>query len=178
MSLDEEFGPCAPAGGYGVNAIERNYRPQSLQQLTADTAPVLKSYLGTADLGLSVPRILHRTNNILWIVDRRGDLWFAVEEIVDAETGALLYTLPRTKAKLLRPDEHVKLGHPSLLQDLDRHARIGGEILWSPRYNAWTLNNSSGRYGDRKGTTRAHLEAVARKLNHYGIELIVVFWEP
>lgn len=176
MSLDEEFGPSTPAGR-DIGPHERNYRPQSAQRLGADTAPILKSYLDTAERGLGIPRIVHRTNNVLWIVDGGGDLWFAVEEVVHRDTGELLYSLPRTR-DLARPEEHVKLGHPSLLEAADKHARIGGEILWSPRYNAWVLSNQSGRYGERPWQTPAHLESVARKFNQYAIELRVLFREP
>ncbi len=176
MSLDEEYGRCE-APGRDVNPHEHNYRPQSLQRLTEETAPILRSYLATAERGLAVPRILHRTTNLLWIVDGVGDLWFAIEEIVHQDSGELLYTYPRTRS-LKPPPEHVKLGHPSLLSAIDKHARIGGEIQWVPRYNRWVLVNQSGRYGDRPWQTKNHLDAVARKFNQFGIDFHVVFWSP
>lgn len=168
------YGPCREAGR-AINPWEQKEPPISRQELCSDTAPIVEAYLRTAIAGLSVPRLLHRTTNLLWIVDDKGRLWFAVEEVVHRDTGVLLYTYPRTRA-LKIPDDHVKLGHPSLLDDPEKRARIGGEIEWNHRYQQWVIINRSGRYGERPWQTLDHLVAVNRKFNEFGIDFRVVFW--
>ncbi|MQB04036.1 hypothetical protein DXT91_07745 [Agrobacterium tumefaciens] len=175
MSLDDTFGPCLEAGRTIANQ-EFQYNPQSLQRLDEQTGPLLGKYLDTAIGGLKIPRLIHRANTILWLVDNNGDVWFAIEEVVDIDTGTYLYALALSQEKT---NNHVKLGHPSLLMSTtDKRARIGGEIKYVPRHGCWVINNRSGRYGTRPHQTAAHLEAVAAKFKDYEIPLKVVFEEP
>lgn len=176
MSLDEDFGPCRPAGGRGVAKHELQRTPHSLQQLDVSSAAWLKSYLAAARDGLRTPQIVHQANNLLWLVDDPGEIWFAIEEVVHVDTGKLLYTY-HGNYDVRAPEQHVTLGHPALLRGAE-NARIGGEIKWSRHGNGWIITNKSGRYGTRQGQTKAHLEAVAGKFNAYGISLVPTFYDP
>ena len=94
---------------------------------------------------------------ILWVLDCNGNIFFAVEEVVDSATKETKCPLPR---KLKVPINHEKIGHPSLLDGVK--ARIGGEILFDEANNQWYIFNKSGRYGKKDSTQNFHLENDAR----------------
>ncbi|KQS95368.1 hypothetical protein [Rhizobium sp. Leaf386] len=174
MDLDATFGPCAGAGR-PISAAEQKYAPDSLQKLTDETALVLKTYMDTVT-GLKMPGVVHSNSLVIWIVDDEGEICFAMEELFEEATGTLATVRPRGDWGKI--DGTVKLGHPSLIEDADKRARIGGELVYDRGKAHWEINNFSGRYGQRKWQTRAHLEAVAGKFNDWGISLHVTFGQP
>ncbi|EUB97264.1 hypothetical protein PMI07_000840 [Rhizobium sp. CF080] len=174
QQLDAMFGCCDPAGRT-IEDPERHFSPQSLQRLDEDTAPLIRRYMELACDGLRLPGVLHRTHPMLWLIDKPGDVWTAIEEVIDAETGAYLYPLSRSQSS--KPG-HVRLGHPSLVIARNKHARIGGEIKYSAAANKWIISNRSGRYGTRPNQTQAHLAAAASRFMEFDIELTVSFWQP
>lgn len=171
--LDTLYGPARPAGGNGIQPYEMTLHPRSRQKLDGTSAVALNVYLAqAAKLHLSnlFPEIFH----LLWVVDEAGDLWFSLEEVVD-QSGATIGIFP--KAIQARPLNLRKLGHPALIADPFRHARIGGEIVFDPddpdgSGRNFCLTNASGRYGLRSGQRREHLQSVAGKFEENGL----CFW--
>ena len=171
MSLDELFGPNAPAQGRISNA-EKLYRPKSLQALDEKSASFLKGYMESVT-GLLLPVVVHSHCVILWLVDQAGTILFALEELVEEQTGELVAVRPRGNWGNIAGT--IKLGHPSLLDAEDKHARIGGEISFNRTTSQWEITNRSGRYGTRSHQTLHHLQAATEKFKLYGIELIPSF---
>jgi hypothetical protein len=172
MSLDDKYGPCVP-NARTIDDWEKAHRPTSLDELTAETGKALNQYMQSL---LKMPRIAHSTCVILWIVDGAGRIWFALEELFSEATSTLVAVRPRGDWGKIAGT--FKLGHPSLLTDADKSARIGGEIVYNSDKTRWEINNFSGRYGVREKTKRAHLEAVAGKFTEHGIPLYVDFAKP
>ncbi len=177
--LDMLYGPACPAGGNGLQPHELTLHPRSRQKLDSTSAPALKAYLDqVAELHLSnlFPEIFH----LLWIVGDDGDLWFSGEEVVD-QNGATIGIFP--KSVQARPLSLRKLGHPTLIADPLKLARIGGEVVFDPddpegSGRSFCLTNASGRYGLRSGQRREHLEAVAGKFEENGLCFWLDFQTP
>ncbi|MFF0948378.1 hypothetical protein ACFYE9_12095 [Rhizobium leguminosarum] len=177
MNLDDEYGLCLK---YQRTATpeELGAMPRSLQILNDVTAPALKTYLESAGT-LTIPAVLHATTPILWLIDKDGNLRFALEEVLNRYTGAVTYILPRSGPKLGEMD--VRLGHPALLEPVDddeKAARIGGELFYDPvptSEHAWVLTNNSGRFGKRPHITRQHLNNVKGFFARFGIHMRTFF---
>lgn len=175
MSLTVQFGACSPAAR-PISDAERSFKPASLQKLDSSTAPSLKSYIDSAS-GLLATQVVGYYCAMLWVVDEQGDIHFALEELVDKATGDTVAVKPRED---LGPMEGtIKLGHPALISDPSKNARIGGEIRYDRIAKQWEINNRSGRYGTRTQATPSHLEEAAKKFNAFcGIVLRPVFTKP
>lgn len=172
MNLDEHFGPLIPPRGT-VERWEREFKPVSLSCLNAKSAKFLKEAMDEILAGWLVGKVLTDDVLIIWLVDRDGEVRFAVEELVHDGRGTgrpKHQTLPLTTTS-------PKLGHPALI-DAER-ARIGGEIYldWRVDPARWIINNKSGRYGRHSSRKREHLANVARKFKAHGIELDLEFVE-
>lgn len=171
--LDALYGPALPAGGNGIQLHEWTLSPRSRQTLDNASGEALAAYLeqvAVLYMNNLFPEIFH----ILWIVDEEGELWFSVEEVVD-QSGATIGIFP--KSVQARPLNLQKLGHPTLLGNPLKRARIGGEIVFDPddpdgSGRKFCLTNASGRYGLRPSQRRKHLEAVAGKFEENGL----YFW--
>lgn len=170
MSLDVDFGPCQAARG-NISPAEMQHSPESLQVLDQSSGAQLRAYMGTV-AGLSIPQIIHNYCVVLWLVDEEGTILFALEELIHAIDGTLVAVRPRGDWGNI--PNTVKLGHPSLLQDPQKRARIGGEIRFDRERNLWEINNYSGRYGTRAHQTLSHLQNVAQKFN----EIAGIVLEP
>lgn len=178
MDLDALYGSCLPYQRDASEA-ELGVMPRSLQILDAQSAPALKGYLESTG-ELLLPQVVHWTTPILWLIDKKGDIRFAMEEVVARDTGALTFVLPRNGPPLRETD--VRLGHPALLEPVNagetKSARIGGEIIYDPvrqSKDAWVLTNNSGRFGKRPHITRAHLENAKNAFMGFGISLRTFF---
>lgn len=177
--LDVLFGPALPAGGNGIQAHEMSFSPRSRQKLDQRSAVGLADYLSQLSdlhIGNLFPEICH----LLWIVDENGDLWFSVEEVIDG-SGATIGILP--KSVQARPLNLQKLGHPALIGDQLKLARIGGELVYDPddpdgSGRTFCLTNASGRYGLRSGQRMEHLQAVASKFAENGLHFWLDFQTP
>jgi len=170
MSLEELYGPCC-AAQRSISAAEEKFIPQSLQVFDSSTAPFLKAYMDTVT-GLRLPGVLHSYCAILWLINQDGQTLFALEEVVDEETGEpLSINIRGSRSKV---EGAVKLGHPSLLGEV-KDARIGGEIVYNFDESRWEINNFSGRYGTRPHQTLSHLQAAADVFKVEGIQLEPVF---
>lgn len=172
MNLDALYGQCLEPGS-AHSEYEENNQPQSRQLLNDATAKHLKEYLDCKH-PLSLINLVPQVCHILWLMDERGDIWFAVEEVIlPHKAGGGFDTIGiLNKAFAARPDRdnYVKLGHPSLLEKGELNARIGGEIVYDPGDgHDWCVTNDSGRYGTRKGTTKAMLIAVVEKFKEFGL---------
>jgi hypothetical protein len=173
----EVFGPCAPAGR-DIEPLELRYKPNSRQELDDAGIAGLKSYLESANL-LEITRVLNQKMVILWVMDIKGIIHFAFEEIVHASNGEYLmpYVRENYAVEQLKDDIEKgvvgRLGHPSLLEG-NREARIGGEIvlrLEDGDETLWKINRRSGRYGQRPHQTDEHLKAVHSLLTYKGLYL-------
>ncbi|WP_454703349.1 hypothetical protein [Agrobacterium leguminum] len=172
MSLDNTFGLCIQPDRT-INDQERLHCPESVATLNDKTGAALKEYLLAA---LRMPQVAHSTSVILWVVDDKGEVRFALEELLNIKTGRLAAVRPRGDWGNLPGT--LKLGHPSLVERQNKFARIGGEIVYNIDEERWEINNFSGRYGTRPKTTKAHLEAVAGIFRNYNIYLHVDFEVP
>ncbi|MBN8197664.1 hypothetical protein [Thalassospira povalilytica] len=164
--LDTEYGPLLSPNR--VDSAERRLKPLSLHELNSGSATLLEKMMATSVEGLKVSSYVFSELPILWIVDKNGKLWFALEEIVLDATDKFRYPKP---SKLDVPNEHSKLGHPSLVNA--EEARIAGEMLFDIRAEPpnWYLTNASGRYGLHKTRNENHLLSVVKLFQKYGIEL-------
>ncbi len=177
--FDALFGPALPAGGNGIQLHEWTMSPRSRQKLDKTSGGALAVYLQqVAELHLNnlFPEIFH----LLWIVDEDGVLWFSVEEVVD-QSGVTIGIFP--KSVQARPFNLQKLGHPTLLGNALKLARIGGEVVFDPddpdgSGRKFCLTNASGRYGLRPSQRREHLEAVAGKFEENGLYFWIDFQKP
>lgn len=174
MDLDALFGPCLPFERAATDA-ELGVSSRSLEILSRETAQALKLHLENAD-SLPLAQVIHSTAPILWLIDEAGQIRFAMEEVIERDTGALSYILPRSGPPLR--DTEVRLGHPALLDPVrageKKSARIGGEIFFDPTPRSdisWVLTNNSGRFGKRPHIRREHLENANNAFKEYGISL-------
>jgi len=156
--LDGRFGHAIPPKR--LDPVEAAVQPLSLQRLTGKTAKLLKRLMLVSEQGLGVARFAYAAVPILWVIDSSGDLWFALEEIIQAEDGKFVF--PRIRDTPMDPG-HQRLGHPSLVRGAN--ARIAGEIFFDIRaeFPAWVITNGSGRYGLREGRSPAQLSNVSQK---------------
>ncbi|WP_158775601.1 hypothetical protein [Rhizobium sp. H4] len=176
MDLDERYGECLQFQR-DASPVELSAMPRSLQVLTEETAPALKSLIDAAS-SQPLAEVVYATSPILWLVDEAGNIRFAMEEVLNRETGNLHFILPRNGPPL-RPFE-ARLGHPSLLEPGNpetKVARIGGELFYAPirGRSPWVLSNNSGRYGKRPHIRREHLENVNEVFAGFGISLRTFF---
>lgn len=174
--LDEKFGPCRPAGRE-IEPHELARSPLSLIEATEENSYLISEYLNT-EPRFKLTSIFAKTFYVLWVMNRDRRIFLAIEEIIDAE-GRQIGALPRAIAA--RPNEVIKLGHPSLLDDGPREARIGGEIIYDPGWSAqsdWVLTNKSGRYGLRPWQTEEHLRQVQGLLASWGLTLSFRYSKP
>jgi hypothetical protein len=178
MALDlEAFGKCAAPGG-SIDPLELKYKPNSRQKLDDDSIKGLKRFLESAE-SLKITQVLNQKMVILWVMDVKGDIYFAFEEIVRATDGEYLMPYVRKSYVVDRLSTDIeegvvgRLGHPSLLEGA-REARIGGEIvlrLDDEDETPWKINRRSGRYGRREHQTDKHLRAVHSLLTSKGLHL-------
>ncbi|NKM55864.1 hypothetical protein GFL21_15235 [Rhizobium anhuiense] len=177
MSLDDLYGPMAEPGRETAD-VEKKYNPLSLDELSDSTAPLLKQYMDSAVQGLKMPQVIHDSHVILWLISEDEKILFALEEVIDGETGDFFATRSRND-RLKIPADKTRIGHPSLLPiGQDKRARIGGEIVYDPEGDCWVINNSSGRYGYRSHQTKLNLDAAAGLFAKHGINLDVEYIAP
>jgi hypothetical protein len=174
MSLDNDFGPMLPPGR-PVQFHEIGSSPKSLTILKKSSAAKLKQYL-EGRFGLPIVSVFPLVFPVLWIIEADGKIKFAVEEIFDAQ-GQFIGVLPKIAKPI--PDT-VKLGHPSMLEDPECRARIGGDIVYDPipGLESFVIRNKSGRYGFRQHQTEAHLAAVASKFAAEGLHFRLDYIPP
>jgi hypothetical protein len=154
-----------------VSSAEQRYIPQSCEKLSNKNGKKLKSLMDEVSVGVILSKLTFWAVSILWAMDEHGDIYFAVEEVLDGR-GRLMFPLPDS---LDTPVGKVKLGHPSLIKCAK--ARIAGEINFDMNAASpgWVISNKSGRYGLRKTTTRAHLDNVVDVFSKYNITLAPYF---
>lgn len=141
--------------------VEKAYNPASLDELNEHSAPLLKAYMESAVKGLKLPRVIHDTVVLLWLISEQEKVLFAAEEVVDKTTGEF-WSIRSRDDRLPIPANKIRIGHPSLLPTgIDKRARIGGEIIYAADEGRWYINNSSGRFGFRSHQTLANLQAAA-----------------
>ena len=177
--LDALYGPALVAGGNGIQLHEWILSPYSRQTLDKTSGAALATYLEQVAL-LHLNNLFPEIFHLLWIVDEDGELWFSLEEVVD-QSGVTIGIFP--KSVQARPLNLQKLGHPTLLGNASKRARIGGEIVFDPddpdrSGRKFCLTNASGRYGLRPSQRREHLEAVAGKFEENGLYFWLDFQTP
>lgn len=166
--------PQRPDQRLAVEQWERDFAPDSLSRLDDDSARSLKQTMEEISSGWTLGRVLTYDIIIIWVVDRRGDIWFAIEELVlnDMPTG-------RPKHQTLElTSTFPKLGHPALVNCA--RARVAGEIYFDTGDDppVWKISNNSGRYGRLPSRTRAHLNNVADHFRSFRIDLTPHFIDP
>jgi hypothetical protein len=137
---------------------------------------MFRSYLSRQQESVTNAFSMHY--HLLWLVDHEGRLFVATEELVD-EAWQHIGALPRKRQAA--PAKVLKLGHPTLLNEGQTSARIGGEIEFDPQWEQgrdWVLTNKSGRYGLRTGQKEAHLMEVKALFEQLDIHLGLRFIEP
>lgn len=175
MDLDQQFGPALPPQGYGgrpaVSPWESLHSPRSLTRLSLVTAAPLSELMQSVRNGWALGQIWVNDTLIIWLVDRSGFVWFAVEELV---LNGEPVSVPKHQTMALT--RHApKLGYPSLVGG--QNARIGGEIYFDPTLTPpdWVINNRSGRYGLHPSRTAVQLQQAATAFGAHGISLVVDF---
>jgi hypothetical protein len=171
-NLDLHFGLAIPPKR--MDPIEFKVQPLSLERLTSRTAELLKQLMVVAEHGLGVARFAYAVVPILWVIDTKGTLWFALEELIEIDTGKFLF--PRVRDAPV-DTKHQRLGHPALVKGAN--GRIAGEIFFDIRADvpAWVITNGSGRYGTREGRTATQLSNVSQQFAQHGIRLREKFLE-
>ncbi|WP_256806790.1 hypothetical protein [Bradyrhizobium sp. Bra64] len=163
--LDDLFGPVIPPQS-GLKTWElretlKNY------ELNQDSAQQLTQILVLAQ-NMSIGQSIFRAITFIWVVDERGDIMFALEEVVD-----LHGTARRPRMRGIPLNNNVKpLGHPLLVGGVG--ARIGGELYLDEVSNGsltWILDNKSGRYGTHKTRTTTHLENAAALFRRHRVSV-------
>lgn len=171
--LDREFGP----------AIEPQNGLKSWEHIDGTIEPILLTrnsaawFIELVQAASSNPlaRKAIEAVIILWVVDEGGDLYFAMEDVIDTQMSRL--QRPRTRGISLN-DAVKPLGHPLLIAG--GRGRIGGEIYVDRDENdnsVLILNNRSGRYGRHPSRTPEHLENVTWLFRTFGVTLIPDFAE-
>ena len=147
---------------------ERLVRPESVQSLNKTTAPLLMSALAATVDGLLALECVYSQLPMLWVIDSKGEMHFAVEEIVTMGSKRLLR--PRLVRDVPGVNE-TRLGHPALIGGAD--GRIGGELCfdpgWGTQRRGWKLTNASGRYGLLEGRTSNHLVNAVKLLEKFSV---------
>ncbi|MEO5330826.1 MAG: hypothetical protein H7839_02275 [Magnetococcus sp. YQC-5] len=171
-ALDEKFGILIdpqplPERHRAFQTWERDFAPNSLSKLDNATADSLMWAMHEISSGWKLGKVLIYDTKIIWIIDRSGNLWFAIEELVlnGKPTGYPKHT------KLLITVSQSKLGHPALINCAQ--ARIAGEIYFDTNSDPpiWKINNLSGRYGRHNSRTPVHLDNVVTLFKGYGIDV-------
>ncbi len=170
FDLDQHYGVAVHP--HMLGPLEAELKPRSLLRLDAASAKHLGTLMRLA-FDLVLASCVFCETPILWVIDEVGQVWFALEEIVDIETREFLY--PRFKRFRHKIS---KLGHPALIEG--GRGRIGGELIFDDVGNppAWYISNGSGRYGLTPGRTARHLEEAALLFIEYGLDLRSDFIEP
>lgn len=170
MDLDNHYGYALPPA-FQVSNAEAKYVPRSCEKLDEASGMRLKALMDEVVQGVKFSKVTFWSIAVLWIMDECGDIYFAVEEVVDSR-GNLMFPLP---FQLDIPSGKSKLGHPALVRGAN--ARIAGEIYFDMNASpaAWIISNKSGRYGLRKTTTSSHLENIAKIFESYAIPMGIEF---
>lgn len=177
MELDDIYGelrlPYAVPPAKPWRTWEEKFTPFSMLTLDAWNARYLKEIMGEIVDGWCMGNILFFDAILIWVVNKSGEIVYALEELV-------LNRLPANVPKhqnLSLTKRMPKLGHPALV--LCEAGRIAGEIkpiLDSDQtFLGWKINNKSGRYGLFKSRRKEQLENVAGEFSKYGIDLTVEF---
>ncbi len=168
--MDDQFGKALPPDP-NYSPAEKRYKPQSCEKLNTSTGKKLKSLMDEVASGVILSKLTFWAVTILWVMDKEGDIYFSVEEVVDSR-GCLMFPLPES---LDLPIGKMKLGHPSLIDC--KSARIAGEIMFDMYADSptWVLSNKSGRYGLRVATTAVHLKNVIGIFAQHSIVLTPFF---
>ena len=168
--LGELFGPLA--GPIKVEVWEKDAKPASLVLVTDDVAARLGQQMRLA-IHDPIARIFWRQAVLLYVVDRNGSIWLALEEIAE-RTGEIPpeFTVARQRFADFTAQLR-KFGHPTLVDG--QPARIAGEILLEydeeSKTFAWEINAKSGRYNKGAERTEAHLNNVAEALSKLDVNL-------
>lgn len=175
--LDEFFGILVEAGK--VDPIEKAKVPASLTELSDATAATILKYMETAVEGLRITQVSHEMLPILWVLDKKGRIHLALEEVYEVAEGGRRFPLARG---FIVPEGFRKLGHPSLIDSEEKVARIGGELLYDPDpefgVGGWVITNSSGRFGYGEQRIEKHLRNVADVFATYGISVDIYYIPP
>jgi len=175
-NLDALYGSCRVPGT--VAPCELKYSQRSCFELDDDTAAKLKSLSAAADSSFYMSHALYSDFTVLWLVDPRGKLWIALEEIVIENPTIVgsLETYPLPRSLDWRMFDMSRLGHPAIVKGQD--ARIGGELSYKPEASGgeWWLSNQSGRYGKGSDRTEDHLNQVAEIFRSRGINVVTFFY--
>lgn len=172
MDLDRIFGQALGPAGNKIHSGEDRYQPSSLT-VTAllKQSPIAHSkiiaYMLSVQNGCKITSYLCGSVTILWIVDRSGQIRMAVEEAY--RINPKFVTIPILRENTRGSAGWFKLGHPSLVQNEDALARIGGELQFVE--DVWLLTNRSGRYGTLSDRRKEHLENVAQCLQQFGLRV-------
>lgn len=146
-----------------VTEVEKTFKPNSIVVLDESSAPLLKEHMRAAEAH-TPGTMLHQFIPFLWLVRNNGSLVVSVEEVLDLPSGQSVGVFAGQTDK-----RESKLGHPSLTDDPQFHARIAGELKYDK--GLWVLTNASGRYGDNERTKPEHLENVAKEFEKYHIQV-------
>jgi hypothetical protein len=168
-ALDARYGACIEPNG--VTAHEQAMVPRSLQKL-ADCALQLNELMKAAQNGLGLVAYVYSERPILWVVDRGGTLWVALEETLDLETGEFTYPrIPRTGGDTKR---YTRLGHPAMVKC--EAARVAGELQYDLTDGKWYITNRSGRYGISR--EEQHLQSVLEEFAKLDLQVEYLFISP
>jgi hypothetical protein len=170
--LDQEYGPAIEPQNGGIKAWEKadgRILPIALNRITGKWLTDLLHAADQSPLALKAIQAV----TVLWAIDEAGDLYFALEEVIDTVQNMA----QRPKMRGIALNDQVKpLGHPLLVGC--GKGRISGEILVDGVHSDLRLaiNNRSGRYGRHASRTRQHLENVVLLFSSFGVTLQAEFF--
>jgi hypothetical protein len=167
MKFGPLIAPVRPVEGVMVQQWERDFAPDSLTKLDSVSGESLKQIMREISSDWKLGKVLTYDTIIIWLVDKIGDVWFALEELVfnDMPTG-------RPKHQSLPLTTNLpKLGHPALINCA--RARIAGEIYYDTGavLPLWRINNQSRRYGRHSSRIPLHLSNVSDQFRAYGVDV-------
>jgi hypothetical protein len=155
QELDDMFGkPKSPTRVYDW---EQSKRPLSSGLFDRSVAERLRDFAKSSDFALL--KFVARTLTFIWVMDKSGQVHLAVEEIAVLPARMKPQGHPRRRHYPVHPSDDKKLGHPTVLDEGSKLARIAGELFldFDETNNLmWFVNDNSGRYCKNEVPTVQH----------------------
>ncbi|WP_417818795.1 hypothetical protein [Tritonibacter scottomollicae] len=159
----------------GFSTFEAQKTQVSLTVLDVVSAPNMQQLMNVVSSDFRPATFNFWTTPLLWLVDAKGRILFALEEMFFDKDDEYIGAKHR---KLSVPDGGYRLGHPAFVGA--QKARISGEIFFDRSAGSarWMITNGSGRYGIGRGRTERQLENVARRFKALNLSLETKFIKP
>jgi hypothetical protein len=174
--LSELYGELlAPNPVFGFSDFEEEKKQLSLTTLDVASAQNLRQLMEVVSFDFRPATLNFWTTPLLWLVDGRGQILVALEEMFFVKDHEYIGAKHR---KLSLPVDSYRLGHPAFVSAGD--ARIAGELFFdrSTKAGRWLITNGSGRYGIGRGRSESHLKNVVQRFEAFNLSLEHKFFKP